>query len=146
MVIKNKWIPFKGFTAMAIFPFIFVRKDWSESKYTGSEEYQNTIRHEKIHHAQQMEVSLYGLSFVSVYWIRHDFSWWLVLIPLFLFYALYILNWLWHYSRISFEDSSKAYRKICFEQEAYENADNENYLKERFPYFGWIRYIFKRLL
>jgi len=30
MIIKNNLIPFKGFIAMAAWPFIFVRKDWIE--------------------------------------------------------------------------------------------------------------------
>lgn len=46
--IKNNIIPFKGFKAITIFPFVFVRKD---AKYTTVD-----ARHECIHGKQQVEM------------------------------------------------------------------------------------------
>ena len=43
--IKNKYIPFRGSKAMAIFPFLFYKGNLS----------QRTINHERIHFAQQKE-------------------------------------------------------------------------------------------
>lgn len=49
-IIFNKIIPCKGFKAMAIWPFIFVRKD-NKPKF-------RTINHEDIHLKQQAELLL----------------------------------------------------------------------------------------
>jgi hypothetical protein len=50
MKIVNKYIPFKGYKAMAVFPFIFIRKEY-EDRITDE-----TINHEKIHFEQQKEL------------------------------------------------------------------------------------------
>ena len=50
IIVKNNIIPFKGFTAITLWPFIFVRKD--EEKY-----YTDVVdRHEHIHGEQQKEM------------------------------------------------------------------------------------------
>lgn len=50
LTVKNNIIPFKGFTAITLWPFIFVRKD--EEKY-----YTDVVdRHEHIHGEQQKEM------------------------------------------------------------------------------------------
>ena len=50
MIWINKIIPIKGFIAMAIFPFIFVRKEYKDN-------FNNKIlNHEKIHFEQQKEM------------------------------------------------------------------------------------------
>lgn len=46
--VRNRLIPFKGFKAMAVWPFIFVRKD---AKFTEVDR-----RHEEIHGRQQLEM------------------------------------------------------------------------------------------
>jgi len=45
--IKNKIIPFRGFSAITIYPFIFYKKDPLSKQ---------TIRHENIHGRQQLEL------------------------------------------------------------------------------------------
>lgn len=63
--------------------------------------------------------------------------WWsLMAIPL--FFWCYGLEWL--LGMICFRDSRKAYRNISFEQEAYSNELDDDYLKSRKP-FAWIQYI-----
>lgn len=101
MIIKNNILPFKGFSAMAVWPFIFVRKDWLEdinslSKDLGGERYDRTVNHEKIHFRQQKELLLVG------------------------FYILYLIFWLIY-----------GYRNIPFEREAYKNQDDFDYLSKR---------------
>ena len=71
------------------------------------------IRHESIHIKQYAE--LYVIGFLPVYlW---DFVWGL----------------------IKHRSFNKAYRGSRFEQEAYGNQGNENYLEERKP-FAWKKY------
>lgn len=65
MIVKNKYIPFKGFIAMAIWPVIFVRKDKVLK--------QHTINHEKIHFMQQIEHLLIG--FYVWYLIEFFYKW-----------------------------------------------------------------------
>jgi len=55
--IKNKYIPFKGYKAMAIFPFLFYKRKLS----------QKTINHESIHFEQQKECLIIG--FYILYFI-----------------------------------------------------------------------------
>ena len=64
------------------------------------------------------------------------------------FYLLYFLEWLIKIPIALFYNSGRfgtiryAYRSISFEQVAYYNQDNEDYLKTANPY-EWIKYIFK---
>lgn len=52
ITVKSNIIPIKGFTAMTVWPFVFVRKD-EEQYYTDVVE-----RHEQIHGEQQKEMLL----------------------------------------------------------------------------------------
>lgn len=70
------------------------------------------INHEKIHLRQQLE---------------------LLILP---FYVLYLINYL--INRFRFKNHDEAYRKIIFEQEAYRNDENLNYLKSN-NWYGWIK-------
>lgn len=49
-VIKSKHFPFKGFVALCLWPFVFVRKD-SDGKYGATAD-----NHERIHAEQQKEM------------------------------------------------------------------------------------------
>lgn len=83
ITIKNNIIPFKGFTALTLWPFIFVRKD-SEKYYTDI-----VNRHETIHGEQQKEMLI--LLFLVWYGIE-----WLVKL-------CYYGNAMTAYKNISFE-------------------------------------------
>ena len=48
IIIENRVLPFKGFKAMTVWPFIFVRK--------GCELTETDMRHEEIHGKQQLEM------------------------------------------------------------------------------------------
>ncbi len=50
IIVKNNIIPFKGYKAMTVWPFIFVRK--------GHEMDDDDLRHEEIHGRQQLEMLL----------------------------------------------------------------------------------------
>lgn len=105
-IIYNNIIPFKGFLAINLFGFLFVRKG---KKLTDID-----INHEEIH-SEQMKELLY--------------------VP---FYLIYGLEWIVRLFQKGF-NAHKAYRAISFEQEAYDNEYNPNYLKERKPY-AWFKY------
>ncbi|MCB9262334.1 MAG: hypothetical protein H6607_08170 [Flavobacteriales bacterium] len=90
--------------AFAFYPFIFCRNhDLKVNTHI--------IRHEKIHHRQQLE---------------------LLILP---FYILYFLEFLFRYAYL--KDFDKAYRAISFEKEAYQNDNNANYLKTRKLWSMW---------
>lgn len=61
-VIYNKIIPFKGFKAITIWPFIFVRKECSFNEVD--------LNHENIHGKQQKELLL--IFFYLIYLNRMD--------------------------------------------------------------------------
>ncbi|MCU0451988.1 MAG: hypothetical protein MUC97_19440 [Bernardetiaceae bacterium] len=74
------------------------------------------INHERIHLRQELE---------------------LLVLP---FYLCYGANYLANLAR--YRDHDLAYRHICFEREAYANAANPHYLRQR-PWFAFWRYLFK---
>jgi hypothetical protein len=71
------------------------------------------LNHEKIHLRQQME---------------------LLVVP---FYVLYGVEFCYRWLVV--KNSVKAYRAICFEQEAYSNEHKMNYLKDR-SWFEFLKY------
>lgn len=72
------------------------------------------LHHERIHLRQQLE---------------------LLIVPFFLWY---VLEFLWHWSQT--KSKAVAYRKICFEKEAYQNETNLDYMKQR-PFFNFLSYL-----
>ncbi|WP_208646877.1 hypothetical protein [Pedobacter jejuensis] len=71
------------------------------------------INHERIHLRQQLE---------------------LLILP---FYILYFFNYF--FNLIKYKNHYLAYRKIIFEQEAYDNENDLNYLKSG-SWFRWLSY------
>lgn len=110
-IIYNKVIPFKGFAAITILNMIFVRSEYKRLEY--SSWFEQMVNHESIHFEQEKE-----LGFIF-------------------FYILYLLEWL--IKLLFFGRNS--YRHISFEQEAYENEKDLDYLKSRKRY-TWIKKIF----
>lgn len=115
-VIYNNIIPFKGYCAITIFNTIFARK-----KYEANGISKRTINHEKIHMAQSRD---FGIGFCGY----------------FIFYILYLLEWILKLPSALFGYSP--YSSIGFEQEAYNNQDDYEYLDNR-KRFTWIKYLFK---
>jgi hypothetical protein len=95
---------------IVLFGFVFLNK---RSKSIKDEELNVLLNHERIHIKQQLE---------------------LLFLP---FFILYIGEWL--VLLIKYKSRNLAYRNISFEKEAYDHAENLNYLKSRKPYF-WINY------
>lgn len=133
--VVNKFLPFKGFVAMTVWPFIFIRKD-KELKFVDK-----VKRHEYIHVYQQIECLLVGVVLAFLMLIT-GCEWW-SLIPLGLFFELYAIEWIIK-GLINFGNSRKAYRSISFEREAFENQENPDWLDDR-PKFYWIKYVLTSL-
>lgn len=130
-IIRNKYIPFKGFSAMNILGFLFVReeaelKDW-------------VIRHEAIHTAQQYEI-LTVSALIALVLSNIFASWWYLLIVILMPIAIYVLAWL---VELVLPPYDTAYKDSPFEREAYMNQHNPEYLANSTP-FAWTQYILKK--
>lgn len=113
-IIFNKFIPFKGFIAINIFGILFVRKEYKNSLR------EKDINHENIH-TQQMKELLFIF-----------------------FYIWYFVEWVIKFCIFIFKSRLDIpYRSISFEQEAYINEDNFDYIKNR-KHYSWVKYIFKK--
>lgn len=72
------------------------------------------MRHEKIHHRQQLELLLV------------------------FFYLWYALNYF--YNLLKYRNHYKAYKEIIFEREAFAKDEEENYLQKR-KWWAFLHYI-----
>lgn len=131
--IVNKYIPFKGFSAMAIYPFLFIRKGAIMDIFT--------YNHERIHFAQQIECLLIAIPFAVLGNVIHlHWSWGFLLLQ---YYLIYLGNYI--VNRIKYRNvrhKRHAYYRIVFEREAFENEKNTHYLQER-KAFCWLKYFLK---
>lgn len=106
-VIYNSFIPFKGFYAITILKWIFVRNEYKNLE--GSYQYKKMLNHESIHYEQEKE-----LGFIF-------------------FYILYFLEWLCKLPIYGVY----AYENISFEREAYYYEEDFEYLKTRKHFAQW---------
>lgn len=114
-IVYSKYIPFKGFFAINLFGILIVRKNKDGSCPRVS---RRTLYHESIHTEQMKEL---GYIF---------------------FYIWYFIEWL---LEVLLPPYNKAYHDISFEEEAYNNENNPNYLKSRKRY-SWIKFVFNKKL
>ena len=128
-IVYNYIIPFKGYLAMCVFPFIFVRKDARNLTV-------KDINHEKIHGMQQIETHIVALILAVLLAAVGIFSWWWVLVSPLVYFALYGLEYIVRWICYGF-DTSEAYRNISFEQEAYLNENDLTYIKSRHLFASW---------
>ena len=125
-VIYNKFIPPKGFYAITVIKWIFVRDEY---KYLdGSSIYNKMINHESIHEQQILDFT--PEAFPG--WLRYT-------IGSICFYSLYVLEWLLKLIPCLITKKN-AYRSLCAEQEAYKNERNFDYIKNR-PKLTWLKKI-----
>ena len=126
-VIYNKFIPFKGFYAITIIKWIFVREEYKH--FNRSSIYNKMINHESIHEQQILDFT----PEMFPNWLRYT-------IGSICFYLLYGLEWLFKLIPCLITKKS-AYRSLCAEQEAYENEKNFDYIKNRSK-LSWLKKIF----
>lgn len=112
-----------------------------------------TKNHESIHVAQYWDCFVIGLIlalYCSAIYVLCSSSWYCLLfliIPVFLYYFLYLGEYLYLLIRIYLKQkfknlraaASEAYQTISFEQEAYDFQDEKYYLEDRCHFF-WLHY------
>jgi beta-lactamase regulating signal transducer with metallopeptidase domain len=110
--IGNYWILGKEINGITLFPFVFLRKSYVDRLADWN--LKSLINHESIHLKQQAEL---GIIF---------------------FYVWYFIEYCIRVVLIGNTDA--AYRRICFEKEAYVNEDNLEYIKTR-KFWSFLKYI-----
>ena len=131
LIFKNTVIPFRGFVAITLWPFIFVRRQtWA--RFTN-----DVLRHKRIHGRQQQEMLLVGIVAADILAVSGCGCLSLLALPL--FFWLYGLEWL--LGLFCYGSRHAAYRAISFEREAYDNELDADYLDKRRP-FASLRYLF----
>ena len=113
-VIYNKLLPAKGFYAITIIKWIFVRDEFR--KLDGTYTYKKMVNHESIHEQQILDFTPVWMPSFLRYFIGS-----------LCFYTLYLLEWL---VKLCFF-GRKAYNNLCAEQEAYTHERDFNYLTIR---------------
>ena len=127
-VIYNKFIPFKGFYAITVIKWIFVREEY---KYLdGLSVYNKMINHESIHEQQILDFT----PKIFPKWLRYT-------IGSICFYLLYGLEWLFKLIPCLINNKS-AYRSLCAEKEAFKNEVDSNYINKR-EKLAWLKKIFR---
>lgn len=148
----NDVFPFKGYLAITILWWIFIRRDLAD-KFTAVDE-----NHETIHFWQLVGLALVAAACVLVGHILFGVSLgWLLLAP-FAFYVVYGAWWLlttkpsfyietlkWYRTgKVGPKPENESYYKLPFEAEAYLNQSNFSYTSGlRKPLFSWVKFIGK---
>lgn len=124
-------LAFSSCHTITIGPFVLSKR--SEDRIT-----QSVRDHEYIHVRQWVEISVVSfLMLCSCISLTGISGWWLLLSPV-TFYLWYGVEFLFRFVRM--KDTGKAYRSVSFEQEAYSNEDDPDYL-DNGNYFGWRKYL-----
>lgn len=126
----NRFIPFKAFTSMALWPFVFIRKE-NESLFT------LTVKnHELIHGEQEKEMLVVGI-LLSILLCAVGCGWWsLFAVPV--FFWIYGIEWI--VKLCYYRNAMTAYKNVSFEREAYANQSDSKYIDNR-KLFSWVKYI-----
>ena len=144
-----------GYSTITLGCFIF-------TKYSKHfiEQNPKIINHENIHVEQWLEhTTLVYLLFIFYYFLDYlitntmnvNHLCWCLSSSAFVYYIIYIFEFLINYSYYLFNPNRKlysnkstwynAYRKISFELEAYNNQYNENYLKSRKDFASYSNFL-----
>ena len=121
----NGLIPFVGYLAMMLFGLIFFRKDYESYLYDKNKRTYilTMINHENIHKEQIKDFT--------------TFLKWCPPLQLFIggiiFYLIYFFEWI---IRLFVNGPSKAYKNISFEQEAYNNELDFEYIQKTRKHFN----------
>jgi hypothetical protein len=130
--IAEFFTPLNGFKTIMLFGLVFTE----ESKLS-----RHVIEHERIHQKQYLECADIGSALALPCSLFFSW-WWLWLLPPFLYYVLYIIEYLVHLIRLRV--SGDAYLAISFEREAYDLMYEQGFpsTNRRIRrWFGWINYL-----
>lgn len=129
IVIKNKFIPFKGYETINLFGILFTKDDSIDPI-----EY----NHESIHSVQMLECGVLAAFVIGIVCLLFNFSfiWMLLAIPM--YYIQYGLEYI--VIRLFYKKQGDAYHDVSFEEEAYNNENDLRYISNRIP-FAWINYV-----
>lgn len=116
-IVENNILPPKGYKAITLGPYIFVKKG---TVLSGQE-----VNHESIHWEQYKETFIIGFFFVYV----------LEFILKFISPSLTVAEK--HQGRSYWK---RVYRSLSMERESYDNQANPLYIKNR-KHFAWLSYI-----
>ena len=120
----SKWLPLWNYYAITIFNNLYRREKYKDKPIS-----EVIYNHESIHLQQELDF-VFGCE--KLYILGGC-----------IFYILYFIEWLIKAIISLFTGFKiKAYYSISFEQEAYKNQKDLNYLKTR-KRFSWIKNIFK---
>lgn len=128
IVIKNKLIPFGGYTTINLFGILFTKKDIDKK----------ILNHEKIHSVQMIETAVVSAILIFIIVSIANISFWWMFASIASYYVWYCIEYM--ILRIRHDTQSCSYHDISFEEEAYNNDDNFDYISTRKP-FAWIKYI-----
>lgn len=109
------------------------------SKRSSEEIPQEVKNHETIHSMQWTELTMFSglILLVLVLWLNVT-PWWMLAAP-FIYYLWYVLEYLIKVFTFGY----RAYSHISFEQEAYDNQSDDDYVENRRMFTGWLRRIIK---
>ena len=125
-IVRNKYIPFQGFKAMCLWPFLFVRSELMSDK---------DIRHELIHGEQQKELLIVGIAVFFVMLLLG--CGWLSVMALPMYFWVYGILYVWE---LIFSDENDTYKANPLEKEAYFFEGDESYISRR-RWFGWWQFV-----
>lgn len=128
-IIRNKWIPFEGFSHMTLFWWIFTR-------YGTAYPSERTLNHERIHLCQIYGVWAMFVPLTLLLCATGVLSWWWLLWLPGAYYELYFLFWL---IEVLLPPYNTAYKDNCFERESRFNAGDYDYCCFE-HWFSWIKY------
>lgn len=126
--VYNNIIPLKGYKAITLWPWAFIRKG---ATYTDIDD-----RHETIHGCQQKEMLVIA-AVVSIVLLLLGCGWWsLLAMPLFFWW--YAIEWL--IKLCYYRNATTAYKNVSFEREAYCYQHSDNYVENR-GHYAWVKFI-----
>lgn len=134
-VVVNKLLPIEGFFCMNIFGVFFIREDnakYFSDEYINNSIIRRTINHESIHTEQMKD----WFGWIGKKWRNSTVN---TILGGVVFYIVYFIEWL---IRLITPPIKSAYSDISFEQEAYLNQGNYDYISNRKP-FAWTKRLFK---
>lgn len=132
LVWKNKFIPFGNYTLMNLYGIILFSKIDNIHPIE--------LNHEKIHSRQILECAIVASLILLILIAIFNISCWWFIASLSSFYIWYGLEYLIIRIFGNKDSQSDRYHEVSLEEEAHNNDNNLDYLKDRKP-FAWMKYI-----